>query len=189
MNKDLRMALQKRKIFNLDKNHLRKRKCPEREVQGISGKRSLFLTPQNKKTPEFQKIPERAVFRRCMRRTQSSFIQTILSASEFHRIIPCGSWAVTTGGELRPALKIYQFDISILPQGLDVNTYFMKKIGSRFKTGTRRKTDYSSSSSSSSSSSKSNSRCSPQLGQSISPSSTMEPSMQITSPQAGHSTS
>ena len=58
MNKDLRMALQKRKIFNLDKNHLRKRKCPEREVQGISGKRSLFLTSQNKKTPEFQKIPE-----------------------------------------------------------------------------------------------------------------------------------
>ena len=28
----------------------------------------------------------------------SSFIQTILSASEFHRIIPCGSWAVPPVG-------------------------------------------------------------------------------------------
>ena len=29
---------------------------------------------------------------------QSSFIQTLLSASEFHRIMPCGSWAVPPVG-------------------------------------------------------------------------------------------
>jgi len=28
----------------------------------------------------------------------SSFIQTVLSASEFHRIMPCGSWAVPPVG-------------------------------------------------------------------------------------------
>ena len=38
-------------------------------------------------------------------RLVSSFIQTVLSASEFHRIMPYGSWAITTGGETLPALK------------------------------------------------------------------------------------
>lgn len=36
----------------------------------------------------------------------SSYIQTILSASELHRIMPYGSWAITTGREPPPALKI-----------------------------------------------------------------------------------
>ena len=36
----------------------------------------------------------------------SSFIQTVLSASEFHRIMPCGSWAVPPVGNCTPALKI-----------------------------------------------------------------------------------
>ncbi len=41
-----------------------------------------------------------------LRAFSSSLIQTLLSASESHRIMPCGSWAVTTGRDSHPALKI-----------------------------------------------------------------------------------
>ncbi len=37
----------------------------------------------------------------------SSFIQTILSASEFHRIMLQAARGYTAGRELHPALKIY----------------------------------------------------------------------------------
>ena len=56
---------------------------------------------RNKKTPE--RTHSRAVIQHARADTAplrilSSFIQTILSASESHRIMPCGSWAIPPVG-------------------------------------------------------------------------------------------
>ena len=42
--------------------------------------------------------PREEIFLAC----SSSSIQTILSASEFHRILPCGSWALPPVGNCTP---------------------------------------------------------------------------------------
>ena len=56
----------------------------------------------------------------------SSFIQTILSASEFHRILPCGS---TTGRDFHPALKIlFIYETSICVCQRFVKLFFAKHI-------------------------------------------------------------
>ena len=58
-----------------------------------------------KKAPECKRIPESSLHkRRTVRalRLVSSFIQTVLSASEFHRIMPYGSWAVPPVGNRTP---------------------------------------------------------------------------------------
>lgn len=46
-----------------------------------------------------------------------SFIQTILSALEFHQFSTLALAGYTAGGELHPALKTYSLDIRILPYG------------------------------------------------------------------------
>ncbi len=69
----------------------------------------------------------------------SSFIQTILSALEFHQIMPFGSWATpnhafrlvgyTTGRELHPALKIViQLRTIIISDIISVNKKFFSRL-------------------------------------------------------------
>ena len=75
-----------------------KRKAPNTRFRARR-RRAKPLAQQ--KTPERTFIPEQSSTRKRIHsslRVQSSFIQTILSASESHRIMPCGSWAIPPVG-------------------------------------------------------------------------------------------
>ena len=64
---------------------------------------SIDLGPQYKQ--KNSRAFTRAFCWRHRKRLASSFIQTVLSALESHQVMPCGSWAITTGRELHPAPK------------------------------------------------------------------------------------
>ena len=69
-----------------------------------------------KKSPEMEKSISGRTRKKLM--PKSSFIQTVLSASESHRIMPCGSWAVPPVGnspyqKSHPALKIVIYLLTV----------------------------------------------------------------------------
>jgi hypothetical protein len=74
---------------------------PFRQGQALSARRGCEIL--RKKTPcQTQYGHNRAN----LRKATSSSIQTVLSAPEFHRIMPKRLAGFTAGGELHPALKI-----------------------------------------------------------------------------------
>ena len=78
------------------------KKCLERMVQGTTGPRKH--PAHGKKKLRNATIPEQIHAHRrdnsCG--TRSSFIPTVRSASEFHRIMPYGSWAIPPVGNCAP---------------------------------------------------------------------------------------
>ena len=72
---------------------------------------------------QYKIIPEHA---KSINLLSSSFIQTILSALEFHQIMPFGSWAIPPV-ELHPALKIViQLRTIIISDIISVNKSFSR---------------------------------------------------------------